>query len=155
MWKSCCWGRQKFTFWLLLKDKLNTRNILRRKGRILDDYSCPLCASQTEERADHLFFTCYFSKWCWRFINIQWNEDLEITERIIQGRRDFHSCIYRELLLVAVWAIWKHRNEVVFDGVPVSLRRWKVIFMEELSLVCYRAKSSLKPLLSNWLCNFS
>lgn len=54
-WKSYCRGRQKFTFLLLLKDRLNTRNILRRKRRILDDYSCPLCASQIEEMADHLF----------------------------------------------------------------------------------------------------
>ncbi|KAF8690481.1 hypothetical protein HU200_040836 [Digitaria exilis] len=46
-------------------------------------------------------------------------------------------------------------NEVVFDGVPVSLRRWKLIFKEELSLIRHRAKPSLNTLLTNWTCNFT
>lgn len=64
MWKSCCRGRHKFFFWLLLRDRLNTRNILRRKRRVLDDYSCALCSSNSEETLVHLFFTCSFSQWC-------------------------------------------------------------------------------------------
>lgn len=67
MWKSCSRGTNKFTFWLLLRNRLNTRNILRRKRRILDDYSCPLCASNSEETMVHLFFTCRFSTWCCTF----------------------------------------------------------------------------------------
>lgn len=133
-------GRQKFTFWLLLKDRLNTRNILRRKRRFLDDYSCPLCMAAVEETSHHLFFTCSFSQWCWRLLNIQWHMNMEIKERIIQGHREFRSIIFREVLLVAIWAIWTHR-------------RWKKIFRDELSLIVHRAKLSLKLLLYSWLCN--
>jgi hypothetical protein len=32
----------KFFFWLLLRDRLNTRNLLRRKRRAPDDFSCVL-----------------------------------------------------------------------------------------------------------------
>uniref|UniRef100_A0A0A8ZD98 Reverse transcriptase zinc-binding domain-containing protein n=1 Tax=Arundo donax TaxID=35708 RepID=A0A0A8ZD98_ARUDO len=35
MWKSCAQGKHKFFFWLLLKDRLNTRNLLKRKNRVL------------------------------------------------------------------------------------------------------------------------
>jgi hypothetical protein len=31
MWKSCVKGKHKFFFWLLLMDRLNTRELLKRK----------------------------------------------------------------------------------------------------------------------------
>lgn len=52
------------------------------------------------------------------------------------------------------WAIWKHMNEIVFDGVPLSLRRWKHIFKDEFGLVVIRAKPTLKMVLDSWLSNF-
>lgn len=78
---------------------------------------------------------------------------MHIEERIVESR-SFNSVIFREIVLVASWAIWTHRNEVIFYGVPLSLRRWKKLFQEEFSLVIYRAKPSLKPVLQSWLCNF-
>lgn len=104
-------GEAEIHIWLLLKDRLNTRNILRR---VLDDYSCPLCTASVEETSQHLFFTCSFSQWCWQLLNIQWHMNMEIKERIVQGRRDFESIIFREVLLVVIWAIWTHQNEVIF-----------------------------------------
>ncbi|KAF8760527.1 hypothetical protein HU200_010079 [Digitaria exilis] len=77
-----------------------------------------------------LFLTCPFSQWCWRLLHIRCNIGLEITERVIRARRDFNSCFFREIMLVASWEIWRHRNEVVFDGVPPSPRRWKKIFRD-------------------------
>lgn len=80
MWQSCCRGRHKFFFWLLLRDRLNTRNILRRKRKILDDYNCPLCAANTEETFFHLFFQCSFSQWCSRLLHVRWNLGLSAIE---------------------------------------------------------------------------
>ncbi|KAF8669911.1 hypothetical protein HU200_051092 [Digitaria exilis] len=125
----------------MLRDRLNTRNILRRKSRVLENYNCPLCNSSAEETVEHLSFSCSFSTWCWRFMNIQWDLRLSLMERIIQGRRDFRNKIFRELIMVACWALWTHRNE-------------KMIFKEELSLVVHRTKPSLELELSSWLCNF-
>jgi hypothetical protein len=31
MWKSCVMGKHYFFFWLLLRDRLNTRELLKRK----------------------------------------------------------------------------------------------------------------------------
>jgi hypothetical protein len=56
--------------------------------------------------------------------------------------------------LIACWAIWKHRNEVIFDGISLSLRRWRLVFREEVSLVLHRAKPTLRVELNSWLCNF-
>jgi hypothetical protein len=43
MWKSCVMGKHKFFFWLLLRDQLNTRELLKRKNMDLEDYNCALC----------------------------------------------------------------------------------------------------------------
>lgn len=153
MWQSCSRGRNKLIFWLLLKDRLNTRNILRRKNRILDNYSCPVCSSNAEETMMHLFFTCSFSQWCWRFLNIRWNASLEIMDMIVDARIQFNSKIFREIIIVACWTTWTHRNEVIFDGVVVSLRRWKQIFGVEFDLMLHKVKPSQKMELKSWLCN--
>lgn len=55
MWTVGNLGKHKLFFWLLLMDRLNTRNILRRKNRQLDDYNCVLCNTNTEESCFHLF----------------------------------------------------------------------------------------------------
>jgi hypothetical protein len=41
-----------------------------------EDYNCVLCTTQDEETLLHLFFQCSFSKWCWRFLDIEWNTAL-------------------------------------------------------------------------------
>lgn len=100
MWNSCCRGRHEFFLWLLLRDWLNTRNILRRKRGTLDDYSCPLCTTTNEETIFHLFFQCSFSQWCWRLLHIRWNLGLPAMEMLIRARRDFNSNIFTEIIIV-------------------------------------------------------
>ncbi|KAF8690975.1 hypothetical protein HU200_040736 [Digitaria exilis] len=75
-------------------------------------------------------------------------------EMIIHSRRDFQSKVFREIIILVVWAIWTHRDEVIFDGVPLSLRRWRSIFKEEFRLIIYRAKPPLKLELDDWLSSF-
>jgi hypothetical protein len=70
LWSSSNLGKHKFFFWLLLRDRLNTRNILRRKNRNIDDYSCVLCNSGCEETLEHPFFSCTFSQDCWDSLHI-------------------------------------------------------------------------------------
>jgi hypothetical protein len=43
IWMSKCQMKYKVFFWLLLRDRLNTRGLLRRKHMHLDSYTCELC----------------------------------------------------------------------------------------------------------------
>jgi hypothetical protein len=43
LWKSAAQKKHKVFFWLSLKDRLSTRNILRRKNRVLPSYDSVLC----------------------------------------------------------------------------------------------------------------
>jgi hypothetical protein len=51
IWDSKCANKIKVFTWLLLMDRLNVRNILRRKKHKLQDnnYNCVICSSQCEE----------------------------------------------------------------------------------------------------------
>lgn len=61
--------------WLLLSDRLNTRNMLKRRHyNIGNDYDCILCGLHIEETLEHLFFECQFSTECWSSLGITWNQ---------------------------------------------------------------------------------
>jgi len=59
IWKTKCIPKIKFFAWLLLNDRLNTRDMLRRKNKFLEEgYNCVLCPNSMEETIEHLFFDC-------------------------------------------------------------------------------------------------
>lgn len=76
IWKSKCIPRINFFTWLLLNDRLNTRNILRRRKKFLEDYSCVMCQNNIEETLDHLFFDCHCASARWFILGIIWNEEV-------------------------------------------------------------------------------
>jgi hypothetical protein len=55
LWKSKCQPKHKVFFWLLLKDRLNTRALLRQRAMPLDSYTCDNCILQAEEIVLHIF----------------------------------------------------------------------------------------------------
>lgn len=60
----------KVFLWLLLADRLNTRDMLhRRHYNIGSDLNCLLCGG-ARETVEHLFFDCPFSVSCWNKLQI-------------------------------------------------------------------------------------
>ena len=70
LWKSKCQPKHRVFYWLWLKNRLNTRDMLRRKNMELESYSCENCLWQREETLYHLFLRCNFAKACWNSIGI-------------------------------------------------------------------------------------
>uniref|UniRef100_A0A8R7U6Y7 Reverse transcriptase zinc-binding domain-containing protein n=1 Tax=Triticum urartu TaxID=4572 RepID=A0A8R7U6Y7_TRIUA len=68
LWKASNLLRHKIFFWLLLHDRVNTRNLLKRKSMVLSSYDCALCNDSTEETCHHLFWDCPFALHCWNII---------------------------------------------------------------------------------------
>ena len=64
LWKSSCQYKHKVFFWLLLRDRLSTREILRRRNMHLPSYDCACCTLDVEETLSHLFLTCSFAQVC-------------------------------------------------------------------------------------------
>lgn len=106
LWASSNLGKHKFFFWLLLRDRLNTRNLLRRKNMELEDYNCVLCNTDCEETSFHLFFECPFSTACWNTIPINWNTSMQPLDMVIDARTAFGSPTFREIFITTCWTIW-------------------------------------------------
>jgi hypothetical protein len=70
LWKSSTQKKHKVFFWLLLKDRVSTRNILRRKNHALPSFDCVLCQAAPEETVEHLFLHCPFAQSCWALLQL-------------------------------------------------------------------------------------
>jgi len=152
IWKSKCTPRLKFFAWLMIADRLNTRNMLRRRHFHLDaGYNCVLCSASPEEDVWHLFFDCQFSRECWATLNVIWPDTQDIHELLAGGRSPFGRQFFMELFIVASWEIWNMRNEMVFNGVQACRRSWIVKFKRQILLQLLRVKEEYHPPIVTWL----
>jgi hypothetical protein len=140
-------------FWLLLNDRLNTRNLLRCKRFNVPNVECVLCSHGVEETMKHLFFDSEFAQLCWTSLHIIWDLSLPVAELIENGKRLFQFDCYMEVVVLAAWCIWIHRNDLIFNGVHISFARWKKEFRDLFLLCKHRAKTSLSNDMSSWLYN--
>jgi hypothetical protein len=100
IWKSKCQMKHKKIFWLLLRDKLNTRGLLRRKHMYLDFYVCELCIFYREESLGHLFFRCGFAKNCWAEIGVNVPSWLPPIRSIRRIKRSLRVPFAMEIIMV-------------------------------------------------------
>lgn len=66
---SSCTLKIKVFGWLLLIDKLNTRDMMQRKHWHVEDDTCVLCPCLSHENRAHLFFDCNFNLCVELFVN--------------------------------------------------------------------------------------
>jgi hypothetical protein len=120
IWKSKCLPKLKVFAWLLLMDRLNTKDLMLRKNwHIEDGISCVLCDSHTLETKDHLFFQCPFAARCWERIGIDWH-NWPVLENFLRPRDGFAGPCYVEVVVCALWNIWKERNGLIFEHINHS-----------------------------------
>lgn len=151
LWKTSCQGKHKIFFWLVLRDKLSIRNMTRRRGMHLEDYKCVLCQLSVEETLMHLFFQCPFSKDCWRTLNFQFAGRLSILQ-IFQAWRLLQKVDFAlDIFILACWAIWMVRNDVIFRNKNKELQEFKRYLTTEALLLIHRMKPSLSPILESWI----
>jgi predicted transposase YbfD/YdcC len=71
LWKSSCVMTTKMFAWLILKDRLNTRDLLqRRHWKVTEEVHCVLCSIHAYEDRVHLFFECISSQRVWNYLQI-------------------------------------------------------------------------------------
>ena len=78
LWKTSCQNKHKVFYWLLLKDRLSTRELLKRRNMELPNYSCVCCALQLEESITHLFIHCPFAHDCWALLGLLVRQEIPL-----------------------------------------------------------------------------
>jgi hypothetical protein len=151
MWKAKCVPRIKFFAWLLLNDRLNTRNMLRRRRKFLENYNCPLCADSVEETLEHLFFDCPCAATRWFKLGIVWDDEAPIHQKIQLAKSQFHFPFFMEVFMIAAWCLWNERNSLVFNGRAPGLNSWLISFKKEVEAHLFRIKNIFHSSIRQWL----
>jgi len=119
----------------------------------LEDYSCAIGNSGTEETCMHLFFECPFIIASWNYLDIHWNLNIPPMDMVIEARLDIGRSYFREIIIATCWIIWTSGNRLIFYNIPCTVNKWKEHFKKEISLVCIKAKPNLEGALNLWLEN--
>ena len=152
LWQSKCTPRLKFFAWLLLVDRLNTRNmLLRRHYNVHPNSWCVLCSTQEVEDLNHLFFTCPFALSCWNKLSIQWDASLSIQERVLHMIGSTGLPCIMEIFVITVWEIWNIRNSKIFYNGSVSFSLWFRKFSDQVHLQLMRVREDKRISLIQWL----
>lgn len=127
-----------FFLWLLSHNKLITRdNLVKRQH--LDDLSCMFCCEK--ETSNHIFFECVLAQEIWNIIYASTDMHGHPTYGDISDMwaRDKKYQANNLINAATIWAIWKCRNDLCFNGkswlgLQVILRKiaslcsqWKIL----------------------------
>jgi hypothetical protein len=96
LWKSKCQPKHRVFYRLWLKNKLNTRDVLRRKNMTLESYSCENCLWQREETLSFVP-QMQFRK---RLLELNWNNPQEF---LIQRRPQ--QTLNTTLMSLSLWRL--------------------------------------------------
>lgn len=151
LWKSCCQNKRKVFFWLLMRDRLSTRELLRRRNMHLDDYNCVLCTSLIEESASHLFLACPFATACWASpgLFIHHPDDPFVTLQLHKAQLQLP--FYIVIIITMCLSIWAVRNYLIFRDIQPSMQQCRSISKMEFAQVILRVKAAYQPSISQWL----
>ncbi|XP_074297149.1 uncharacterized protein LOC141627835 [Silene latifolia] len=135
LWKVPVWPRIKLFFWQLCCEALATKaNIASRIG---GEYPFFTFSHSHFESSLHLVWDCWVAQEVWE--GMGWENEGEFEGGRVQ---DWVEARWRELgllehgrFMVCCWAIWEHRNKVVFEGLatdPASIIRRVKDMVEEI-----------------------
>ena len=153
IWKCSCTLKIKVFGWLLLMDRLNTRDMMQRRHWNIQDDTCVLCQSSFHEDRVHLFFSCNFSQRVWNYLGISWPASPNQSTFMMASasRKDFNRPFYSEVVFIAAWNIWTQRNGKIFRNEAPSFRAWRRNFVHDLSLLAHRIKCKYRDSLLPWI----
>ena len=149
IWKTKCQHKHIVFFWLLLRDRLSTRNMLRRKGMGLPSFDCVLCASDRGNTISSFSGLSLCSKMLGDFKPADHSCWPTSDNRQFQqsARHSFCSrCHHYHVLVHMDGQKWSDLQE------HCNLHQFSQLrFKSEFALVVLRAKRTAQPAMSTWM----
>ena len=134
-------------------DRLNTRNILKRKNFTIQDsnYNCVLCSTILMKLHITSSLDVHLVKNVGRGLVCKWNSLLPFYDMLSASKISFHKQFFMEVFIVSTWCIQKQRNGFVFDNRPPTIGNWKSKFIHECFLQAHRFSQTLKSPFLEWV----
>ena len=132
--------RYKIFFWMLIHDRVNTRNLLNRKSFHIPSYNCVLCALDTEETSQHLIWDCPFALGCCDSITTERFRGISIYDEVMNNRVAFPRGVAMEITIMGAWHIWMQRNDYIFHARRPSITNWRRRLKKDLILLEHKNK---------------
>jgi hypothetical protein len=143
--------KHKVFFWLLLKDRLSTRDILQRQQLELDSYTCDLFIRRKVETMAQLFFRCNFAKACWSSIGASVLTSRSVFQILKLLKDKLAVPFYMEIIILMTWVIWTTRNACIFSNIDPLVEDCKRKFLSEFSLLLHRVKPEMVNPMEVWM----
>ena len=134
--------RHKIFIWLLLHDRINTRNLLNRKSMHLTSYNCALCSDNTEETLLHLFWNCPFALQCWDTIIPSKPRGISAFDDFQLALEQLPPDIALDIIVMGCWSIWSIRNDKIFRAAVPHIQGWKFYLQDGLWAAQIKAKAN-------------
>ncbi|XP_062114229.1 uncharacterized protein LOC133825280 [Humulus lupulus] len=125
-WRKFVWDRfitpkHRFIMWLVMWDRLHTKNRIARYNTNMD-LVCLLCGAENED-IEHLFFKCTYSKRCLEAIKgwLHWNAQSINLHRLLhciyhaKHVSSTYKSIFFSCLAATVYHLWRVRNDVLWN----------------------------------------
>ncbi|KAF8703419.1 hypothetical protein HU200_032222 [Digitaria exilis] len=74
------------------------------------------------------------------FLGVEWDTSIGHELTVLHAREKFGADFFREVIILAMWALWIHMNSIVFDGASLSIAAWRRSFMEEIKALTLRLR---------------
>lgn len=137
----------------VVQERIQCRANLLKKNAV-DDASCELCR-QSNEDCNHIIFTCPFAVQVWAHLGVDTTGGSVASLWTVPRPATVPPKHYDSFLLLTCWHIWKHRNEIVFNGAPPSLRRLLTACSQDAMLWSCRWPQSERMIADAWCRVFS
>ncbi|XP_076938313.1 uncharacterized protein LOC143606427 [Bidens hawaiensis] len=127
-WNRLVPRKVSFVAWRAALSRLPTRDALIKRNIPVSSILCSIFGD-LEESVEHIFISCGFAQLLWSVISL-WCKvpsfllfsfrDLLELHKFSELSKD-KATVFQAVCLIAMWCLWKKRNALVHDGVPIYL----------------------------------
>ncbi|TVU01445.1 hypothetical protein EJB05_53095, partial [Eragrostis curvula] len=152
IWENCASSRVKFFGWLLVQNRIQTKENLLKK-HCVDSDLFELCGTQVET-VSHLIAGCPFAAGFWQRIGINLSEEAVSSLWQVQSPVTMPAAHFNAFLLLCCWRLWNYRHDVVFRSMPLCYARLFAKCREDAELLSCRLSRADRHVAQTWASMF-